>query len=59
LIFVKLIVALVFATASANFVQIGRTPVDTTWGSTAYDWVDVTFPTAFAKTVREIVLPCL
>jgi hypothetical protein len=48
----KLVFALVLATASANFVQLGRTAADDSSGDN-YQWVDVTFPTAFTSTVRE------
>jgi hypothetical protein len=50
----KFVFALVLATASANFVQLGRTTAGS-GGDTndRRDWVDVTFPTAFTSTVRE------
>jgi len=47
----KFVFALVLATASANFVQLGRTTAGS-GGDTndRHDWVDVTFPTAFTST---------
>jgi hypothetical protein len=45
--------ALVLTTASANFVQLGRTPIDDSSGGN-YQWINVIFPTAFTSTVREI-----
>jgi hypothetical protein len=45
--------ALVLTTASANFVQLGRTPIDNSSGDN-YQWINVIFPTAFTSTVREI-----
>jgi len=45
----KLVALLVLTTASANFVQLGRTPVDTSSGGN-YQWLSITFPTAFTST---------